>query len=179
MDRFLESDDEERLVPMNDGSTMRLSRDPDAPGGVRITAGGMDEPMDTQTFRADERPEDFPGDVPFIGGVSTVVTRLGEPSRLFAVVWMMVPDPGSRFEEMLRWHADAGWVEVEEPKDHADRLEEDIHQTIERGSDMFRSGRHVHLEKDGMKRGVSLMETPGGRGVINLFEKAVDDSDPD
>lgn len=191
VDRFLESDDEELLVPMSDGSTMRLSRDPDAPGGVRVGDANADYHMENKTFNADERPEDFPEAVPFLGGISTMVTSLGEPSGLFAVVWMMVPDVEERFAEVLRWHGDAGWKEVEEAEDPGPILEqarenakelmkqrgmsaEDIRQRMDVGSELFRSSRRVRLEKDRVKRGLSMTQLKENAGVINLFEKSID-----
>lgn len=171
LDDFLASDESERLVPLADGSTMRFTRDADAPGGVRIGADGeVGPPPDIRTFHADTRPRDYPDEVPFLSDVPTMITFVGEPARLFAVVWMMVPDPAAGFRDVVDWHRGAGWTEAtgEDGTDGPSAGEPDH---PEPGFATARASQRIRLEKDGVRRGLSVMELSEGPGVVNLFAR--------
>lgn len=95
--------------------TMRISRDAENPGGVRVETVGDDvrAAVTARTYPAVTlRPAAYPDTLPFLVGCAASVSEVGG-GRMRSTVWMKPDDPEEAFEEVRRQVLAMGWEEGE------------------------------------------------------------------
>jgi hypothetical protein len=179
--RLVEGDEDQVEARLPDGTTVRLTRDPDSPQGFRSTAFTQsgDIAYEMRSFApADEAPSGYPEAIPFIPGCMLQFTEVVAESRVMAT-WM-TPDGAGAFGRAAAWHRDAGWRE--EP---LSRSEEDFASALQglrsRGMtdemiaetmETLRNAPGARFLKDGLKRELMVMTVAaGGPASMTLAQK--------
>ncbi len=74
-------------------------------GGVRMSGDGFS----VRTIApAEQRPADYPEDMPFVAGVTVLVQHVPPKGR--GVMWLQPPDPAALLAEVERQLAETGWA---------------------------------------------------------------------
>jgi hypothetical protein len=102
-----ESDSEE--VRLASGDTLRLTRDPDVPGGFTAESEGDGPSIRSLTFEASSlRPDHYPSDLPFLPDCPAALTEVGTEGHR-TLTWYNPPDPQAAFESVQAQLRESGW----------------------------------------------------------------------
>lgn len=182
LEKFKSGETDEVEVETPDGKTMRLIRDPDAPAGMRIegTDGeSMDLPMPMVFEPADERPDGYPEELPFLPAFRSIVTRIPEKIGGFMVQYFSEGPVDDGLERLRDLSVSDGWSEVEPIQQDDARWEEFRSKLRERGMDeslvkqateRFEAAPRVKLTKGNLTRNLSEFG-PGDMTVLMLMQK--------
>jgi hypothetical protein len=133
-----ESDLEE--VDLPNGGKLKIFRDGGTGGRVVVEARSGGSILRSSPFqKADERPEGYPEDLPFLTGSASTLTEAGE-GRARTMVWPNPADADRQFGEALDQLIQMGWEE-------AARSEKDTE---------FGGVQSVDFTKDGEQRSMFL-----------------------
>ena len=180
--RFRSGESDEETVRLPGGELLRMVRDPDRPLGMRIegVSPGAPPAIEAAAFPAsDTKPKGFPGDVPFIAGCTTTITRMHAEDGL-VVGWIGLAEAEARFEELHERLTGGGWME--ERIDPDDPSHATIEEMVERGWDrpvvrqalasLDDAVRSHQFYRDGLVRTLTLLGGPSIEG-INLYQRRV------
>lgn len=105
-----ESDLEEVALP--NGGKLKIFRDGGAGGRVVVEARSGGSVLRSSPFPgADERPEGYPDDIPFLAGSASTLTEAGA-GRARTMVWPNPADVDRQFDEALGQLVRMGWEEA-------------------------------------------------------------------
>jgi hypothetical protein len=102
-----ESDIEE--VALASGDTLRLTRDPDVPGGFMAESDSGGPSIRSLTFEASPaQPDHYPADLPFLPDCPSALTEVGTKGHR-TITWYNPPDPQAAFEAVQAQLRESGW----------------------------------------------------------------------
>ncbi len=111
-DRIRSGESELEEIQLPNEGRLRIRRDPNVSGNVVVEADRDGITLRSIPFPAmEERPADYPEDVPFLPGTAGTLSQAGvEHAR--TMVWPSPADPDAGFETLLARISEAGWEET-------------------------------------------------------------------
>ena len=180
--KFKSGEQDEVEAKLPDGRTYRLIRDPDAPTGMRMegpNGDALDLPVPMVFEPADERPDGYPQELPFLPAFRSIVARTPEKIGLFMVQYFSEGQVDDGLERLHDLSVAEGWDEAEPVVPDDSRWEEfrsklrehEMDESLAKQSrERFEAAPRARLTKGNLTRILSEFRA-GDRTVLILMQK--------